>query len=303
MLFSELYGAYYNTVAAILKEAVKRPVSERKIREIVQRHAFDESIVTIPDALKEQRWQLLKADGTTPIQHTPGMPLTTLQKQWLKAVSCDPRIRLFGDVDFGLENIEPLFLPSDVIVFDKYTDGDDFTDETYIRNFRMIGKAIKEKTPLRIETKNRKGETVSANILPQFLEYSEKDDKFRLIGATDVIGNTINLGRILRLEPCEISMEMRRIKRNAPRPRKVIFELTNERKALERVLLHFTHFEKTAERMDNNKYRITVHYEKEDETEVVIRMLSFGPMVRVVAPQHFIDLIVKRLKEQQSCEI
>ena len=41
-------------------------------------------------------------------------------------------------------------------------------------------------------------------------------------------------------------------------------------------------------------------YHKEDETEIVIRILSFGPMIKVTAPVHFIDLIKQRLIEQKK---
>ena len=85
-------------------------------------------------------------------------------------------------------------------------------------------------------------------------------------------------------------------------PRSVIFELTNQRNALERVLLHFAHFEKQAEKVDEDKYLVTVYYDKEDETEIVIRLLSFGPMIKVVAPRHLVDLIKERLINQKSCE-
>ena len=71
---------------------------------------------------------------------------------------------------------------------------------------------------------------------------------------------------------------------------------------MERVLLHFAHFEKTAERIDGDRYSVTINYDKEDETEIVIRILSFGPMVKVTAPTHFIDLIKQRLIAQKSCE-
>ena len=43
MIFSELYGAYYNAVTAILKEAVKRPLSMDEIRGKARRSAFGES--------------------------------------------------------------------------------------------------------------------------------------------------------------------------------------------------------------------------------------------------------------------
>ena len=40
-----------------------------------------------------------------------------------------------------------------------------------------------------------------------------------------------------------------------------------------------------------------------DETEVVIRVLSFGPRVEVLQPQSFVDLIKERLIAQKDCEL
>ena len=82
--------------------------------------------------------------------------------------------------------------------------------------------------------------------------------------------------------------------------RSVVFELKDERDALERVLLHFAHFEKTAERIEKNRYVVTIHYNKEDETEMVIRILSFGPVIKATAPEHFINLIKQRLLKQKK---
>jgi predicted DNA-binding transcriptional regulator YafY len=82
----------------------------------------------------------------------------------------------------------------------------------------------------------------------------------------------------------------------------VEFELIDKRNALERILLHFAHFKKQAERIDTDRYRVTISYDKDDENEMVIRILSFGPMIRVTAPQHFVGLIKERLINQKSCE-
>lgn len=303
MIFSELYGAYYNTVAAILTEAVSHQVSDAEIRKIIAKYAFGDSALTISDALKDGRWQLLKQDGTTPIKNKPSLPLSTLQKRWIKAVACDPRIKLFGDMDFDIPEVEPLFLPKDVIVFDKYSDGDNFEDENYIANFRLIMDAIRNKYPLDIKMLNRKEKEVTWIMLPEYLEYSEKDDKFRVIGKGNKIGNTINLGRIVSCKRYEKHFEINNDKRNYSRPRSVVFELVDKRNALERALLHFAHFRKTAERIDKDRYSVTIYYEKTDETEIVIRILSFGPTVKVTAPNHFIDLIKQRLTAQKSCEL
>ena len=77
----------------------------------------------------------------------------------------------------------------------------------------------------------------------------------------------------------------------------------DERNALERTLLHFAHFEKRAERIDTKRYLVHIKYNKSDETEMVIRILSFGPMVEVIEPQDFKNLIIARLKSQKSCEL
>ena len=66
-------------------------------------------------------------------------------------------------------------------------------------------------------------------------------------------------------------------------------------------MLHFAHFEKRAESLGGRKYRLTVTYNKNDETEMVIRILSFGSLVKVTEPQSFVDLIVEKLKNQKNC--
>lgn len=300
MIFSELYSTYYQTVAAILKAAIDHPVEATEMRHIVEEHAFGESMLHILPAIEEQRWQLITPDGKTPLQKEPSMPLTLLEKRWLKAIAHDPRIRLFGDEIFDFPDVEPLFLPEDILVFDHYADGDDYTDEAYIHHFRLILDAIKHQYPLKITLQNRRENPLVMSVLPHSLEYSEKDDKFRLIGSSDRYGSTINLWRIISCEMCQDSIKGKLTKKTE-RQRRVVFELVDQRKTLERVLLHFAHYEKEAEKLDEKHYRITVVYDKDDETEMVIRILSFGPMIKVTAPQHFVELIKQRLIRQKSC--
>ena len=216
------------------------------------------------------------------------MPLTILQKRWINAIALDPRIRLFTDRPVVFSDVEPLFLPEDIYVFDKYSDGDPYENPEYIRNFRLILDAIKHQYPIQISITNRHGKRIT-------------DDKFRLIGTGSKLGNTINLGRITSCEKCENQQGGKVGKRNLPQPRKVLFELVDDRKALERVLMHFAHFEKQVEKVDERKYQVTLYYDKEDETEILIRVLSFGPMLRVVKPVAFINLIKGRLSDQKSC--
>ena len=304
MIFHEIYSVYYQTVAKILEEALDHPLKQDEICNIIEKYAFSESILSIESALREQKWQLLKSDGTTIFKNDPSMPLTTIQKRWLKSICQDPRIHLFQDdlKEIEFPEIEPLFTPNDFYIFDQYQDGGDYTDESYIRNFRMILDAIKNQYPLKITTYNHKGKKVSMKILTKYLEYSEKDDKFRVAGFGSRLGGTVNLGRIISCERTKTAENTELIHRIPPRKRRVIFELEDERNALERVLLHFAHFPKKAEKIEENRYHIMVDYDKDDETEMVIRILSFGPMIKVVQPEHFINLIKERLRKQKSWE-
>lgn len=301
MIFSELYSVYYNTVAEILKAAIDHPLGKNELRRIVEERAFGESILNIEPSLTEGRWQLLKRDGTTPVQSVPSMPLTMIQKRWLKAISLDSRIRLFQDELIEFPDVEPLFMEEDICIFDKYADGDNYRDGAYIKNFRRILDAIRNRYPLSIDVLNRRGHRTCIVLMPEYLEYSEKDDKFRLIGSGCRLGRTVNLGRIIRCERYTGQNVIRSNERKRRRPRSVQFELVDQRNALERVLMHFAHFEKQAEQIGDQRYKVTIYYDKDDETEMVIRILSFGPMVKVTAPVHFINLIRERLIQQKSC--
>ncbi|MBR7147704.1 MAG: WYL domain-containing protein [Firmicutes bacterium] len=299
MLFSELYSVYYNTVARIIEQAFEPGVTEKELQKCVEQHAFSESILTILPALKSGKWPLLNDDLSPKLEHSPTMPLTVLEQRWLKAIADDPRVRLFG-VDFPqLEGIEPLFTREDYKIFDQYQDGDPFEDETYIRNFRLLLSAMKEKRPVRITMRNRHGRDVWVRFYPKGFEYSVKDDKIRVI-ADGCKFRQFNLGRITSCDYYNGHGPWRETPRKE-RIRELTLQITDERNALERVMLHFAHFEKQAERLDDTTYLLRMKYYESDETEIVIRVLSFGPCVKVMEPDHFIDLIKERLLAQKSC--
>lgn len=299
MLFSEIYGSYFNVIAAVLSEATVGCLTDRRMTELIQNKAFAESTLSIPAALKKESWPLLNGDLTTVIKHSPTMPLTLLQKRWLKALLQDPRIALFNPDATGLEDVEPLYKPDTFVFFDQYTDGDPYEDETYIENFRLILTAIREKRALRIRFRGHTGIRHSFVCMPYRLEYSAKDDKFRLLSLGKRNTHTINLARV---RGCTLLEEHDPNSIHLPEERtcELTMLLHDERNGLERVLLHFSHFEKETLRLEDRLYQIKLRYDKEDETELLIRVLSFGPVLEVVAPDPFINLIKERLSKQST---
>ena len=63
-------------------------------------------------------------------------------------------------------------------------------------------------------------------------------------------------------------------------------------------MLHFSDLEKETEKLDDKRYRITLRYRQSDETEILIRVLSFGPVLRVVEPERMVEQIRERLARQ-----
>ena len=306
MIFHEIYGSYFQVVAEILAEAAASgergraegtKLTPARIREIVEEKAFLESSLTIPDALRDGRWPLLRKDGSTPIRHAPERPLSTLEKRWLKAICADPRIQLFDPPVADLDDVTPLFEPDFFVWFDRYADGDPYEDPAYQEHFRMILLALREGRGLRVVFRG-KGGMHEKEFAPERLEYSAKDDKFRLAARTG--RGTPYLVNLARIQEVRLTERPEAVPGPDPKEKcSVTFLLTDDRNALERVMIHFSDLEKETVRLDEAHYRVTMTYRKDDETEVLIRILSFGPQIRVTAPESFIGLIKDRLNKQK----
>ena len=348
MIFSELYSAYYNAVAGILKEALEKPMTQKEIRKIVEETAFAESFLTIEQKLlngneEEGCWQLLDEEGYALVEEIPTMPLTKLQKRWLKAIASDKRIRLFlqeekadveqvangeqdvdgqqgadgepgsdgkqeADGELGSEldkldfpDVEPLFRQDDYVIYDQYSDGDDYDDPDYRTHFRLVLDAIKNQYPIEVEMETSKNKRMHVYMLPEKIEYSEKDDKFRVIGRRGTKkAEIVNIARIKSVTRSDKQLDDADQMREIPK-QSVTLAIYDARNALERVMLHFAHFEKRSEKLDDRRYKVTIYYDGQDETEMVIRILSFGPMVKVLEPDRMVYLIKARLRKQLSC--
>lgn len=301
MIFSELYSVYYNTVAKIIETAFNPEATEQDLQRCVMEEAFSESVLTILPALKSRKWPLLREDLSPALLHKPTMPLSNLEKRWLKAISEDPRVKLFGAAFSDLDDVEPLFTRDDYKIYDQYSDGDPFEDEAYRKHFRLLLSAIRSERPVQITMVNRHGKEVRVRFYPKGFEYSVKDDKIRIL-ATGCKFKQFNLGRVVSCDYYNGYGSWHETPKSERR-KDLTLLITDERNALERAMLHFAHFEKQAERTADGRYILRLKYYENDETEIVIRVLSFGPYVRVLEPESFVNLIKKRLISQKSCEL
>ena len=224
----------------------------------------------------------------------------------MKALCNDKRIKLFVDdevlakLKLQLRDVDPLFTENDYYLYDKYSDGDPYDYSEYVKNFRTVLEAIHQKKTISVEYTGRFGQQKRFNCAPYKIEYSEKDDKFRLISKVKNRHSILNIARINSCELTENSNVDDIFEEDLPENRRtsVILEIYDERKAMERVMLAFAHFEKSAVQISDDVYQLTLNYDSFDETELVVRVLSFGPMVKVIEPQRFVDLVKERIERQ-----
>ena len=327
-LFEEIYGSYFQAVRRILEAGHDTPLTLTALYQLVRSCAFEESAAAIVPKLTDGPWSPLlekTEDGNknkgkcwkSRLKHASlKTPLTSLQKAWLKSLLADSRFRLFF-TDSQLERLtgklsgtSALFDPEDFYYFDRYADGDPYEKPGYRENFQIILRAMRERKPLFAAYAGGKGRHMTPEVLPCRLQYSPKDDKFRLLGVTVRHGRTslpvvLNLGRI---ERCHLS-------RN-PVPERfdwiypgfasqcedpVRIRIANERNALERCMLHFSNYEKqTVYEPDTDTWICSLYYDPADETELLIELLSFGPVIRILGPERFLSQVRERVKRQHE---
>ena len=258
MIFHEIYGNYYRTVAEILDAALKEEISDKTIWKIVKEKAFAESSLTIPKELSEKgKWPLLNEERRAVIHRKTSMPLTIMEKRWLKALLAD---------------LEPLFQPKDIVLFDQFADGDPYGDETYTKIFRQILSAVKKKNSIRVLYPLKNGTEKWIKCNPVRLEYSLRDDKFRLISVYKGRINTISVSKIIQCETVG-SFRTAKIKEEVHDKRNVELLVKDERQT----------------------------YEAEDEIDLMIQILSFGTSLKVAGPEAFVEQIKNRLEMQKRC--
>ena len=180
MIFHEIYGNYYRTVAEILDAALKEEISDKTIWKIVKEKAFAESSLTIPKELSEKA--------------------------------------------------------KDIVLFDQFADGDPYGDETYTKIFRQILSAVKKKNSIRVLYPLKNGTEKWIKCNPVRLEYSLRDDKFRLISVYKGRINTISVSKIIQCETIG-SFRTAKIKEEVHDKRTVELLVQDERQALERVMM------------------------------------------------------------------
>ncbi len=347
-LFSEIYSCYYQVMRHILCR--QNALSIQDIYNQINSEGFGESMISIIPKLESGAWNLFDRDGElylSKLSPSFTVPLSALEKSYLKALLSDPRIGLFLDreqtdaLNEMLVSVEPLWRQEQFCCYDRFTDGDPYpvtsklhhtaanesqasthntdltranTDESdtiqerYRQNFRTLLKAQKRKAYVELDYTSPAGTRVHHYYVPARLEYSVKNDKFRLLalktsGHGRMRLDILNVARIQRVRLTDKTLtsdiDLNSLIRNSYYKEPLTLHIVNKRNALERAMLHFANYEKNTAKIGENTYECLIYYNQNMETELLIEVMSFGPMLKVIGNEKFLKSLQSRLEKQR----
>ena len=305
-LFSEIYNCYFQVLRRLLQNQNAMTIQE--IQTEISDDVFGESLLSIIPKIEDGTWNLFqKQDGLylSKLGKNFSVPLSHLQKSYLKALLSDPRIRLFLEPEqFDtlkemLKTVNPLWTQEQFYYYDRFADG----------NFRTLLQAQKCNQFVDIDYTSPRGTRVHHHYVPCRLEYSVKNDKFRLLAIERTRQNKMKLEilNVSRIQQCTLMDEklaappdLNQFIRSSYYREPLKLRIVNERNALERAMLHFANYEKNTTKIDENTYECLIYYNQSMETELLIEFMSFGPMLTVLGNEHFLNLIKSRLRRQMN---
>lgn len=244
------------------------------------------------------------------------LPLTKIELRWLLTVLEDPLAHIFltqSQIEAAKKKI--LEAPLDIRVFplwainyfDRYNLENKNSagtkiisqsgrhSERELHYIRTIYQAMKEQTKLRIEYWNRGGKKKYASCCPVRIEYSRRDDIFRVWYVQNE-KNEIRKINIPRVTKITVLSDKQYDKNEQGKKMKDLYDASmtsikvefyqGDRNLPDRILTEFSLWKKKCiYDVSSSKYTMTLYYSVSDEKEILIRLLSYGPYIRVVASE------------------
>ncbi len=299
MIFHEIHNAYWRILGRLLTAAAETSVTPAELYALIREDGFAETSAVIPEKLKAE-WPLL-ADGKSVLAHTPPLLVTEAERAFLKAALADPRFTLFLDeetaaaLEGALADVAPLWTARDMIYYDRHADGDPFGAPRYREHFAAMVTALREKKQVEITYHPRaKGKTATHKGTVLSVEYSGKDDAFRFRFAHDDFFSTVNAAGLVAVTVTDAPAADVSDRR---KEETIVLSVEDKRNSLARALLHFSDLRKETTAVDG-RWQMMLHYDREDETEILIRILSFGPFLKILSPERMRKKLKERLIKQ-----
>ena len=318
-LFNPIYSTYYLVARNLIEQYLKNkvPLSSAEEKQIIDETAFIETINELTDIIKNKKkdkennkknldvktiFSYSSKGLSSTIKNIPYFPLSIIERRFLAAIIQNPRVRIFMDditiksIESELVNISPLWKTEDIKYFDQKKDADQFENSNYQELFQKLLQAINTQKYIQIIYGSKEKPII---FTPSHLDYSQKDDIFRLFVKESKY--PINLRNIKSISITDEKPQDTEKSTVYETLKVEIFDNTNTHYHFNRAIRQFSYFKKSCQKSEKeNIFEMTIDYDKSDESEIVIKVLMFGPNMKVLGPQSVIDEINRRVTRQKQ---
>lgn len=331
--FSELYGKYYTLVTHILQMAHQKPITLETIRDYIAKEGFLETPTALLPPLTaqdEEGYHLLLKDENTycsVLKNAPKMPITHLEACWLKSLLDDPKLSLFLEEDDlyllkkSLASFEPLYT-KDMFCFARQNTHDTlYANSTYQKLFKTLTTALRENVFIKITFNLEKPSTIDRSldtsvensnlttltVAPYKLEYAIREDCFNLLAIIIKDHVPTNLERIpltaihsiKTLQPAPVRSQLDAFAKSCKCKEPITFELSNQRSGFDRAFMYLSPYERITEFNEaDGTCLVQLYYYPFDEATLMDMLISFGPIIKVLAPTHIRKCLKERIDAQ-----
>lgn len=327
-LFDEVKNRYFHIVFRVLNEC-KDGLSKKDIIKLIDDEDFEEKIIGKDNKTFEglllneyedyENYNLLKEENglfypKVEDSNKIAIPVrfTNIEKAWLKSLLDEPLLKLIlrentiAKLKEELKDIDSPSLSEFIETTNKSKLPELLDSDQYETNFKVLLKAILEEKSIRYCNTDRLGNKYcDMESLPVRLECSLKDDRFRvsmysLNDNRPIMANLYTMSNIEIIEKEKLSIDrevaIELLHKNRYSEEPIILEVTDKKMAMERCFMSFSGMERSSRCLEEDRYEIKLFYYVFEEEEIIRKILTLGPYVKVLSPQRIIDEVIKRIR-------
>lgn len=309
-LFNDYKNRYYRCIQNIINGIYNgEKYTKKDIRTILQGAYLEDEIVLVKELVDGRFFDY--EDDTASLMVGCDVPirLNNLELAYLKMFVEDECFNgvlndeLLQKLKDELEDVESLgynkFWKRENV--DKF--GDDMKEESFRSKIITLEKAILENKYIKYTSKNKKGEIFKDKIAyPYKIEYSIKNNRYRLVVFCDNRAIKINIDVIMELEILKektVTAEEKaqienfiNAKKNISDP--LVLKIEDNKNTLDRCFNLFSAYDKKYYYEGENLI-LNIYYHDFDKAEIIRDILSLGKSAVVLSPKSVREEVIKRI--------
>lgn len=269
-------------------ERVRLDTEDRRIEQV---EGFIDAFVQVAGAEIVSKFKLIEPLSIRKPQDF--LPLTSIEIQWMINILNHPLAKCFL-VEKEIKHIldwlgtSDLFDINTVVLYDQYIGLEDFyKGSNFGASMQTIMRAIRENRMVCIRYKSQYDKQSNHICAPIYIEYSKRDNRIRVRAVSKSnVAKTFNLERIFDVVILDEVYDKKStediLEKHLSENECELVVFFNETKNIpDRILTEFSCFKKKCVKWGNERYRMTLVYNKEDTREILVRLLSYGSLINV----------------------